>query len=268
MKMINKQLDRLNRREEKLIGKKKGLLQRNMDPLMMKIQNIVPEKVEKALNVMFQKAFYSVFEKGTSLIEKTYNKEGIEAKHIADDFVYENTQTRRALKNVGKSSKKIRKWGKRIAFIEGAGLGILGIGLPDIPIFTAVLLKGIYEISLHYGFDYRLYEEKIYILKLIQTALSEGEEKRRLNRELNRFGHDIEAKIWHGSLEGEIQSASQLLSEEMLVAKFIQGLPVVGVTGALFNHSIYKKISDLAVLKYKKRYLEKKQIKKTSIEVL
>lgn len=268
MRIINKQLARVNRREEKLIRKKKGLLQRNMDPLMMKIQNVVPEKLEKTLDAMFEKAFYLVFEKGTGLIEKTYNREEIEAKHIANDFVYENTQTKRALKTVGKSAKKFGKWGKRIAFVEGAGLGILGIGLPDIPIFTAVLLKGIYEISLSYGFDYNQYEEKLYILKLIQTALSEGEEKVFLNRELDRFARAIERKTWHGSLESEIQAASQTLSQGMLVAKFIQGLPVVGVAGAIFNHQIYKSVSELALLKYKKRYLEKKQTKKTSIEVL
>ena len=45
----------------------------------------------------------------------------------------------------------------------------------------------------------------------------------------------------------------------MLFAKFIQGLPIVGVTGSLFNLSTYSKVSEYAALKYKKRYLESKK---------
>lgn len=38
-----------------------------------------------------------------------------------------------------------------ISGVEGVGLGLLGIGLPDIPLFTAVILKSVYEIALSYG---------------------------------------------------------------------------------------------------------------------
>ena len=42
---------------------------------------------------------------------------------------------------------------------------------------------------------------------------------------------------------------------DMLLLKFIQGLPVVGIVGGAANPVYYKKIMDYVELKYKKRYL-------------
>ena len=41
----------------------------------------------------------------------------------------------------------------------------------------------------------------------------------------------------------------------MLLAKFIQGLPVVGIIGGLMNPVYYRKILSYVRLKYRKRYL-------------
>ena len=61
------------------------------------------------------------------------------------------------------------------------------------------------------------------------------------------------------SFEEEVEQASTALSNAMLMAKFIQGLPVVGVAGGMNNPVIYQKISQYAALKYKKRYLATKR---------
>lgn len=268
MKIIENQLYKLEKQEQKLLRKNRGLLQRNLGSALDKIKGRIPNSLEQKIHTLFEKAFYSVFEKGTPIIEKTYRKDEVKAKYIADNYIYDKLKSRRSLRSIQKPSKKIKKWGRRIAFIEGAGLGFLGIGLPDIPLFLGVLLKGIYEICLSYGFDYTLYEEKLYILKLIRIALVSGDEKRSLNKELDLFGDEIEMNSWQGSLEMEIRLTSASLSEELLAAKFIQGLPLIGVVGAIFNREIYKKVTDLAAIKYKKRYLHGKITKKTSLEVL
>ena len=54
-------------------------------------------------------------------------------------------------------------------------MGVLGIGLPDIPVFTGMILKNIYETALHYGYSYESREEKYFILLLIQGAISYAE---------------------------------------------------------------------------------------------
>ena len=57
--------------------------------------------------------------------------------------------------------------------------------MPDIPIFTGVLLKSIYEIALSYGFSYETEEEQCFILKLIETAFLRGGPLLQNNKELN-----------------------------------------------------------------------------------
>ena len=63
-----------------------------------------------------------------------------------------------------------------VSTVEGVGLGILGIGLPDIVLFLSVILKGTYETALQYGFSYDTPEERMYILRLLETAMSKGEQ--------------------------------------------------------------------------------------------
>ena len=69
--------------------------------------------------------------------------------------------------------------------VEGAGLGLLGIGLPDIVIFTGMLMKGVYEAALHYGFDYDSPQERLFILEMMEASLSRGEERVHMNHEVD-----------------------------------------------------------------------------------
>ena len=72
--------------------------------------------------------------------------------------------TRKSLKLIDSHGKKSKLLNSTISTFEGVGLGLLGIGIPDIPLFIAMILKTIYEIALSYGFNYEDEGEKIYIL--------------------------------------------------------------------------------------------------------
>lgn len=100
--------------------------------------------------------------------------------------------------------------------------------------------------------DYGSEEEKRYILRLICTALSDGGQRDACNRKLDSMEYG------GGTLAGEIASTARMLSDALLVEKFVQGLPVVGVVGGAVNFSIYRRIAALAAVKYKKRYLMRK----------
>ena len=56
----------------------------------------------------------------------------------------------------------------------------------------------------------------------------------------------------------EIHKTAALLSERLLLVKFIQGLPVVGALGGLSNFTLSGAVSEYGTLKYKKRFLERK----------
>ena len=49
------------------------------------------------------------------------------------------------------------------------------------------------------------------------------------------------------------------MATSLLTAKFIQGLPVVGVMGGFTNFFAINSISKIAKIKYKKRYLNTKK---------
>ncbi|QRV21485.1 EcsC family protein [Lacrimispora saccharolytica] len=55
------------------------------------------------------------------------------------------------MKRLDQHSKQSRLINSSISVIEGGVLGAFGIGLPDIPLFLALVLKSVYEIALSYG---------------------------------------------------------------------------------------------------------------------
>jgi len=136
-------------------------------------------------------------------------------------------------------------------------MGVAGAGLPDIPVFLAVLLRSIYEIAVIYGFDYDTEQEQIFILKLIETALSHEKELLEQNAELNRWvKSSYEFAV---TKEEQIKRTSLALSDEMLYLKFVQGAPIIGVVGGVSDVIYQKKITDYAELKYKRRFLANKR---------
>ncbi|WP_343083250.1 EcsC family protein [Blautia producta] len=243
---------------ETVLKKEQAFLKRNEEKkgsfLDRTLEEKVPARLQETLDKAFEKAFGLIFEKGTDVIEKTYSREKIEHTYKVDAYaagLLENKKTLRAFK------KKAEAAGNKnllLAGVEGVGLGILGIGLPDIPLFTGMILKSIYETALHYGFPYDTEEEKYFILLLIQAALSYGEKLEEINARADRF--IMEQTLPHGyDSREQIKETSAVLSGELLYMKFLQGIPVAGVIGGAYDSVYLKRILDYAKLKYRKRFL-------------
>lgn len=226
--------------------------------LQQKLEEKIPEKLEETLNTAFIKAFDLVFEKGTGLIEKTYNKDQQKTDYQVREYAAGLKESRKTVKAFGRQSQGTRMKNLMISGVEGVGLGLLGIGLPDIPLFTAVILKSVYEIALSYGFEYESEKEQWFILKMIETALKKGEELERNNSLLNAWiDQNGIGKTVKGRKEQSKETAAAL-AEALLYMKFLQGIPVVGAAGGAADTVYLKKITDYAELKYKRRFLRKK----------
>lgn len=226
--------------------------------LQQKLEEKIPEKLEETLNTAFIKAFDLVFEKGTGLIEKTYNKDQQKTDYQVREYAAGLKESRKTVKAFGIQSQGTRMKNLMISGVEGVGLGLLGIGLPDIPLFTAVILKSVYEIALSYGFEYESEKEQWFILKMIETALKKGEELERNNSLLNAW---IDQNGIGETVKGRKEQSKETaaaLAEALLYMKFLQGIPVVGVAGGAADTVYLKKITDYAELKYKRRFLRKK----------
>ena len=249
-KAIIKNLKKLNKNESKLINK---TVKENI--LKQKIQEKVPDKLQSILENAFIKAFETIFLKGSGIIEKTFNKDDLILEHDANNYNLERKTNNKNIKRLDKPAKKSNLINHSMTCATGVTLGLIGCGLPDIPLLVSTVLKGIYEVATSYGFDYQNEQEKIYILRLISVALSKGQQKIDLNDQLNERGCE------GANLNDEIRKTAKIMSNELLVEKFVQGIPLIGVVGGITNFSTYRKISKLSVIKYKQRYLINQKMK-------
>lgn len=224
-----------------------------------KLEKYVPDKLEGTLNKAFCKAFELIFEKGTVFIEKTYDKEKREQDYKVNEYAANLKNNAKSVKIFGRRAQGSRVVNSAISAVEGLGMGVLGMGLPDIPLFLSVILKSIYELALNYGFSYETQEEELFILKLIETAMLHGADLQEGNTAINQWIDEQED--FGTGRDSQIERTSNVLAKEMLYLKFVQGIPVVGVVGGVSDVYYQKKITDYAALKYKRRFLEKNMVR-------
>lgn len=250
-----KELSNVIKKEQNFINKR---LEKKDNLLNQKLSGKIPQKLQSTLNDAFYGAFWFVFEKGTGVIEKTYNKSERERTYQINEYADNLKNNRKTIKTFSKQASSSKNVNLLISGASGVGLGVLGIGIPDIPLFTGMVLRSIYEVALSYGFEYESEKERYFILKLIQGAVSYSTDLKRINDEIDYYmeyevlPHDYE-KI---SL---IREVSETLSNELLYMKFLQGIPIVGVVGGAADAVYMKQILEYANLKYKHRFLLKRK---------
>lgn len=254
----------LIKKEEKFIKK------RTMGPtslLVSKLDRFIPKKLTDTLDKGFFKAFQVVFEKGTGVIEKTYNKGKSEANFKVNTYEANLRGNRKTARKFTKQAGSAKALNLSLATLEGVGLGLVGLGIPDIPLFIALTLKSIYQVALSYGYKYDTEEEKIFILKIIQVAMMDEDEFLEGDKEvnasidiINQSGDEIQG--WNITKEEQMRETSKSLSKEMLYTKFLQGYMIVGILGGIFDPIYVSRISDYAVLKYRRRFLLNKMSSK------
>lgn len=229
----------------------------NKNILNVKLEEKVPAKLRDTLNAAFCKAFALIFEKGTDIIEKSYAVEQKKKTYQINEYSDELNKNLKSLRAFRKEAASVGTGNILLSGAAGIGMGLAGVGIPDIPVFTALLLKNIYEISLSYGFDYRQPQEQSFILLLIEAALSHGEELQQMDRQLNSI---IEANNFPQMDQSvQIQRTADCLSRELLYMKFLQGIPLVGAVGGAWDAVVMKQVGEYARLKYQRRLLLRKR---------
>ena len=131
--------------------------------------------------------------------------------------------------------------------------------MPDIVLFLGTLLKGIYETALHYGFDYDSRQEQLLILKMMEVSLSNGADWASKNAEVEEMLSQQTPEVTDEDFQSQIKATASAFAVDMLLLKFVQGLPVVGILGGAANPVYYRKVMNYVQLKYHKRYLLKQK---------
>jgi len=226
--------------------------------LNRKLAEKVPEKLQGTLDTAFAKAFGMIFEKGTEVIEKTYKKGELQKSYKMNKYADEVWQTRGSLKVFEKKAEKAGWSNIVMSGAAGIGMGVLGVGIPDIALFVGFILRSMYEIALDYGYEYENEEERRFILMIIEGAVSYGKDLRQLDEQINEYIERNEVPSGYDEKK-QIERTAAGLSKELLYMKFLQGIPIVGAVGGAYDVVYLKKITEYANLKYKRRFLLKKR---------
>ena len=240
----------LQRREERLLRKRR---QETPSKLGARLEDKVPARLQDTLRAAFRKAFSMVLDKGDPLVEKTVSRQKRETDYQVNLYAAGVRRDKASLRAFSRQAGRSSRRNLALSGVEGVGLGLLGIGIPDIPLFTGVLLKSLYEIALSYGFAYDTPSEQRFLLKTLAVSLLRGEDFEEGNAEVNRWVYgEIPPQP---TLQQLSDQAGEALAGELLYLKLLQGIPIVGVAGGLADSVCLKRVTYYAKLKYHRRFL-------------
>lgn len=218
--------------------------------LEQKLGALAPEQLTELLHTGFEKAFTVLYEKGAG-------RSGLEKQretYRIQTYAAELREDRRRLRAFTRSAG----WaGGRNVLVSGAagiGMGLFGAALPDIPLFAALTLRSVYGVGESYGFSCQEEAERLYALRIIETALSYGTELRQGNARLERFE---QTGVWQEEPERaeQLHRTARNLSAALLCGKALQNIPVAGAAGGAGDAVCLRRIQRYACIRYRKRFL-------------
>lgn len=208
-----------------------------------KINNIIPEKVHRAI---------------TKAI-----KEITRAVLFGSGFT---TRKPRKVDSLEETEAKIKE---RINFysssaaVEGAATGFGGflLSLADFPLWLTLKMKMLFEIASRYGYDTKDYKERVYILYIFQLTFSSQQHRNMIFEKMENWTitkdelpDDLNAFDWR-TFQLEYRDYIDL-------AKLLQLIPGVGaIAGALVNHKLTNRLGKTAMNAYRMRHDRFKKIK-------
>lgn len=239
------------RREEQYLARYETRRESLLDA---KVGELAPESLLETLHTAFSKAFSAVFEKGTGLIDWAGRQDRRRADCRVRQYAADQREDHRALRAFSKAAGAAGRGNVLLSGAAGIGMGLVGAALPDVPLFTAMLLKCVYETGESFGFSHDTPSERRFVLRLIEAALSDGAELRDRNQALNAF---IQDGCWRDQLPEEVQlrATARQVSEAVLYGKILQGIPLVGVLGGAEDAILLGRVQRYAAIKYERRFL-------------
>lgn len=250
--LIRRELLKIQTEEQKLRKKAETAKPANWKKAL---EEKIPDKVYMGLETAFCTGFTLVFHHGRKLIELTYRKENLKQEHVLRDQAVQLDASHRDFKQMQNNVRKTAAINMAVTTAEGMALGALGVGMPDVVLFLSTLLKGVYETALHYGFEYETPGEQYLILRMLSASLKTGRtwlwEDGKVDDLLKQDAIAVDSEV----LAEQIRKTASAFAVDMLVLKFIQGMPVVGILGGAANPLYYRKVMEYVQRKYRKRYL-------------
>ena len=208
-----------------------------------KVNRYIPERVHQAVTAVIKQMTRGVLE-GSNLVTP--------APLLSGDL-----QSRE-----GAAGQKIEVY-RRVAAAEGGitGAGGFWLGLADFPLLLSIKLKLLFEIAACYGYSGESYQERIYILRIMQLAFSSDAHRRNVYLQMVDWERQA-AELPSSLADFEWRAFQQEYRNYIDLAKLAQLLPVVGApVGFLVNSQLLKKLGETATQAYRMRWFERPQPK-------
>lgn len=249
-------MERLEKKEQRMLEKR---MLKNTPLLHRLLADKLPQKLQDTLRDAFLHAFEAIFTHGGGIINKTFSEEKQKTEYEIRRYTAEVQPTKKSLRAFSKKAEQIRRGNTVLSGTAGTVMGLLGIGLPDIPVFVGFLLKNIYETAIANGFDYKTPGEQYFILLLMESALVTGDAALD-NETLVNAWIESHRLIPAGVQKPEVfrkqmRKTAYALADAVLYMKFIQGIPIIGAAGGISDAVCVSQIGTYASLKYERRRL-------------
>lgn len=248
---VQKIQERCQKQEDALLKPRTpSALEQKLAPAAQKLQDAAPQKVRQGLEAAFEKSFLALLARpelvGRGLRPAASGDENASLRQQRFAFY----QARRR-SGAGALGYTLFSGG------EAAALGVLGIGLPDIPILLGTLLRSLYGVCAQYGHDWQSPQEQAFLLAVLAAAAAPSEEARPLLERCRLLGQAIDAgQDWSAILDVEQAAgeASRQLCRTVVAAKLVQGVPLAGVCGGWYNGKLLSRATKLASCQYQRRW--------------
>jgi hypothetical protein len=220
------------------IKKKPSLLNKLTKSTQRGINNLIPEKIHKAI---------------TYAIEKMVKGVLFGTKYITP----QPFQVRRFEEREYKV-KKIIKFYQNTASAEGAITGAGGIlmGMVDFPAFLTIKMKMLFEIAAAYGYDVKKFEERLFLLYIFKLTFS-SQSTRQSTIGIIENWKEFVSTIPNAD-EFDWRDFQLEYRDYMDLAKLAQLIPIIGAgVGAIANYQLANKLGETAIFCFRIRYFDK-----------
>ncbi len=220
----------------KKIRKKPSLMNRLTKSTQRKINQLIPEKIHKAITYAIEKMVKGVLFGSKYLTSYTKPEDELWASE--------------------RKAKKIIKLYQRTASVEGAVTGAGGIlmGFADFPAFLSIKMKMLFEMANAYGLNVKSFRERLFILYIFKLTFSSQKTRNEtilIIEDWDNFSRNLPEE-----LESFDWRNFQLeYRDYMDLAKLAQLIPIIGAgVGAIANYKLTAQLGEVALNCYRLRY--------------
>jgi len=120
---LQKEWEKLEVQEQRFLQKRS---EKRENILNQKLEEKIPPKLQETLDTAFAKAFALIFEKGTRVIEKTYQRAKLEQDYQVRQYTADVKQNSKSLRSFSKKARDTGTKNLLLSGVAGIGMGVLG----------------------------------------------------------------------------------------------------------------------------------------------